>query len=475
LQIRGIRSAGPGDDQARFLADLRALRDSAAIGHDELAARAHYPTDILQEAENGPRLPGLPILTAYVRACEGDVLDWEERWRQLNAEVPEDPSLPVRPPGASAAAVAGARAGVSVAPPDVYDPDRIRAALRGGRSPSQQASRRNGNPGLATPVPGAAGTEVFAGGLGSDPAAETAAAAGAPWDAAGWDAGADPTITTTNGNHSAGSDGHGPFSTAYAEAGYAEDRYIEDTYIEDTYAEAPHTEDTYAEGTYTEAPYAEGADNAGSMADPAGSVTPAQDGGSVWLPESEPEPGDSGAALAPGDGDFDWLKRPGAGREARPGESNVMWSEAEEQATPVPAEPVAAEPVAGEPVAGEPRVWQQDSIMKPPQREDFWATPSPAASDLQPPAVTQASWAAAGEATPAPPAASAVPPPAVADPAAAPPQVDPQDPAHGQAPGQAQVSVPPQSGKPDRLFSVKLIVVIIIAALIGSALVLLLK
>lgn len=458
MQIRGIRSAGPGDDQARFLADLRALRDSAAIGHDELAARAHYPTDILQEAENGPRLPGLPILTAYVRACEGDVLDWEERWRQLNAEVPEDPDLPVRPPGASAAAVAGARAGVSVAPPDVFDPDRIRAALRGGRSPSGPGLRQAGDPGLQTPAASAAGTEVFAGGPGPDPAAETAAGDGAPWDSAGWDAGAASTITTANGHHSAGSDGHGPFGTAYAGDPYTEAPYAEDMYAEDTY-----TEDIYSEAVYTE-----GADNPGSMPDPAGSITPAQDGGSVWLPERAPEAGDSGAALAPGDGDFEWLKPPGAGHEARPGESNVMWSEVEEQATPVPAEPVA----------GEPRPWQQDSIMKPPQREDFWATPGPAPSDLQPPAVTQASWTAPDEATPAPPAALPVPPPAVADPDPAPAQaqaqVHPQGPAHDQAAGQAQVAVP-QPGKPDRLFSVKLIVVIIIAALIGSALVLLLK
>src|SRR4030081_2258703 len=107
LQIRGTWSAGPGDDQARFLADLRALRDSAVIGYDELSARAHYPSDVLKEAENGPSLPGLPILSAYVRACEGDVPDWEERWRRLNPEVPDDPDLPVRPAGASAAAVAG--------------------------------------------------------------------------------------------------------------------------------------------------------------------------------------------------------------------------------------------------------------------------------------------------------------------------------------------------------------------------------
>src|ERR1700691_847777 len=132
LQIRGMWSAGPGDDQARFLADLRALRDMAAIGYDELAARAHYPSDILKEAENGPLLPGLPVLTAYVRACDGDVLDWEERWRRLASEGLEDPGLPIRPPGASPAAVAGARAGVGVTPPDGYDPERIRAALRGG-------------------------------------------------------------------------------------------------------------------------------------------------------------------------------------------------------------------------------------------------------------------------------------------------------------------------------------------------------
>ena len=144
MQIRGTWSAGPGDDQARFLADLRALRDSAAIGYDEMAARAHYPSDILKEAENGPGLPGLPILTAYVRACEGDVLDWEERWRRLNPEVPEDPDLPVRPAGASAAAVAGARAGVGVVPPDVYDPERIRAALRGGARSDQGLSAESG-------------------------------------------------------------------------------------------------------------------------------------------------------------------------------------------------------------------------------------------------------------------------------------------------------------------------------------------
>ncbi|MBV9096344.1 MAG: helix-turn-helix domain-containing protein [Streptosporangiaceae bacterium] len=131
MQSRGLWQADDGDDQARFLADLRALRDAAAIGYDELAAGAHYPSDILKEAENGPSLPGLPILAAYVRACGGDVPEWEERWRRLGAAPHIDRGLPVRPAGASEAAAAGARASVSIAPPDVYNPERIRAVLRG--------------------------------------------------------------------------------------------------------------------------------------------------------------------------------------------------------------------------------------------------------------------------------------------------------------------------------------------------------
>src|SRR3954453_9209615 len=100
LQIRGTWSAGSGDDQARFLADLRALRDSAVIGYDELSARAHYPSDVLKEAENGPSLPGLPILSAYVRACEGDALDGEDGGRGRNPEVDYGRKLPGRPAGA---------------------------------------------------------------------------------------------------------------------------------------------------------------------------------------------------------------------------------------------------------------------------------------------------------------------------------------------------------------------------------------
>ena len=81
LQIRGTWSAGPGDDQARFLADLRALRDSAAIGYDELAARAHYPSDVLKEAENESRDDSLLRADFHVViSADGTVADIGRDW-----------------------------------------------------------------------------------------------------------------------------------------------------------------------------------------------------------------------------------------------------------------------------------------------------------------------------------------------------------------------------------------------------------
>jgi hypothetical protein len=220
-------SAGHGDNQERFLADLRALRDAVAIGYDELAARAHFPSNILKEAENGPGLPGLPILAAYVRACEADVPEWEERWRRLAYEGLTDPGLPVRPAGASPAAVAGARAGITIAPPDVYDPERIRAALRGGAAAAP--SRTDTDPVRTDPVTlegpaawnsragwadadadtaswpadaGLAGASVWDTGSGRDTASGREAEA--KWDTpASWTTAAGQETAPANGNHHA--------------------------------------------------------------------------------------------------------------------------------------------------------------------------------------------------------------------------------------------------------------------------------
>jgi hypothetical protein len=379
LQIRGTWSAGPGDDQARFLADLRALRDSAAIGYDELAARAHYPSDILKEAENGPYLPGLPILTAYVRACEGDVLDWEERWRRLNPEVAEDPDLPVRPAGASPAAVAGARAGVGVAPPDVYDPERIRAALRGNHGRSGQDGRRANHQGVSALAHGATRSESTEQDLLIDTGASQDS--GASWGASSsWDTPPDPGITSANGNHSATHGNRGPFDAAFT-----------------------------------------------VLPDPA--------------EETEPAP----------DQDFSWLDR----------------------ADP----PLAAQPEAApEPAVTEQMPWHQADGLPVQERTDFWAKPatsaSPSASVAPPaeePTITRTSWSAPAD------------PISVAEPAQrAATDASPGATTAAQPLGSAGLAAQATSGerddrRQDRFFPVRLLAVIVIAALIGSALVLLLK
>lgn len=136
-----VSPAGQSDDRARFLAEFRALRDRAVIDYEELAARTHFPSNVLKDAEKGPGLPGLPVLAAYVRACGGDVAEWEERWRQLARLADDEPGLPTRSAGNSAAAVAGARAGVTAGPADAADTERIKAAIRAHQQREEHENR----------------------------------------------------------------------------------------------------------------------------------------------------------------------------------------------------------------------------------------------------------------------------------------------------------------------------------------------
>jgi hypothetical protein len=116
------------DDTARFLRELRQLRDGAGLGHAELAARAHYPYDSIKAAEVGPALPDLPVLSAFVRGCGGTAEEWEERWRSL-MRTPSVPLAEARSVGDSAAAAAGARMGSATQGADNPDPSIIMAAL----------------------------------------------------------------------------------------------------------------------------------------------------------------------------------------------------------------------------------------------------------------------------------------------------------------------------------------------------------
>lgn len=116
------------DNPAQFLRELRELRNQARLEQSELAARAHYPIDVVRAAEAGPGLPDLPVLSAYVRGCGGPLSEWEERWRAVTGS-PASPILMARAAGCSDAADAGARIGAASAAADSHDPDRVIAAL----------------------------------------------------------------------------------------------------------------------------------------------------------------------------------------------------------------------------------------------------------------------------------------------------------------------------------------------------------
>ena len=185
----------PGDDPARFLRELRQLRDGAGLGQTELAVRAHYPRDAIRAAEAGPTLPDLPVLSAYVRGCGGTVTEWEERWRALTSS-PALPLLPSRTAGGSDAATAGARIGSVSMAADGHDPSLVMAALSRvahgiAAEPAASLSVPAMAPSSAPPVPpmpmtsaGAAGVATEPGSLfagAGDAASNVAAAPDAVW------------------------------------------------------------------------------------------------------------------------------------------------------------------------------------------------------------------------------------------------------------------------------------------------------
>src|SRR5688572_31228218 len=70
----------------QFADGLRQLRTKAGNpGYRELARMTGYSVSTLSDAAGGRRLPGLPVVRAYVTACGGDPDEWEERWREVAA------------------------------------------------------------------------------------------------------------------------------------------------------------------------------------------------------------------------------------------------------------------------------------------------------------------------------------------------------------------------------------------------------
>ncbi|MER6031916.1 helix-turn-helix domain-containing protein [Streptomyces sp. NPDC001851] len=82
-------SAGP---VARFACELRKLRaEAGSPTYRVMALRAGQGASTLSQAAGGERLPTLPVVLAYVRACGGDPQEWEERWHQTAAEAAAEP------------------------------------------------------------------------------------------------------------------------------------------------------------------------------------------------------------------------------------------------------------------------------------------------------------------------------------------------------------------------------------------------
>ena len=56
-----------------------------------MGQRTGQGASTLSQAAGGERLPTLPVVLAYVRACGGDEQEWEVRWREAAAEAAADP------------------------------------------------------------------------------------------------------------------------------------------------------------------------------------------------------------------------------------------------------------------------------------------------------------------------------------------------------------------------------------------------
>ncbi|WP_328470806.1 hypothetical protein OHA21_05495 [Actinoplanes sp. NBC_00393] len=80
----------------QLAAGLRQLREKAGKpGYRQMAARANYSVATLSAAASGRRLPTLEVTLAYVAACDGDLVEWERRWREaerLSVAPAEDPA-----------------------------------------------------------------------------------------------------------------------------------------------------------------------------------------------------------------------------------------------------------------------------------------------------------------------------------------------------------------------------------------------
>lgn len=77
--------AGPVE---RFAHDLRQLREQAGKPtYRAMAGKGNASASALSAAASGSRLPSLMVTLAYVRACDGDLQEWQARWHATHQQL----------------------------------------------------------------------------------------------------------------------------------------------------------------------------------------------------------------------------------------------------------------------------------------------------------------------------------------------------------------------------------------------------
>lgn len=75
----------------RLAFELRKLRGEAGTPtYRAMAEHVGFSAPTLSAAASGGRVPTLPVLLAYVRACGGDEAEWERRWRTATADAAQE-------------------------------------------------------------------------------------------------------------------------------------------------------------------------------------------------------------------------------------------------------------------------------------------------------------------------------------------------------------------------------------------------
>jgi hypothetical protein len=117
------------DGLEAFARDLRTLRAKADLDYEEMAEVSHYEMTTLAAAAGGLRLPSLPVAVAFVRACDGNAAEWEDRWQKVAEKITADAAKkrrndgdeaaePLEPAAAPAALEPPPRKAATAPPPD---------------------------------------------------------------------------------------------------------------------------------------------------------------------------------------------------------------------------------------------------------------------------------------------------------------------------------------------------------------------